>query len=77
LGVTFNDESASPGIADKQFLIVSTASSYNSASDRRVIAGLGPDPVAKRVVIRWPSGLVRILANVKGDRMLDVQEPKQ
>jgi hypothetical protein len=61
----------------KQLYTVSTASSYNSASDRRIIAGLASEAVAKRVVIRWPSGIVQTLSEVRGDRMLDVLEPKQ
>lgn len=60
----------------KQSYTVSTSSSYLSASDRRVIAGLGSSQVAKTVIIRWPSGVVQKLSNVKGDRMLTVTEPK-
>jgi enediyne biosynthesis protein E4 len=59
----------------KQFYTVSTAGSYISASDRRVIAGLGADTFAKRVVIKWPSGVIQNLSNVKADRMMDVREP--
>ena len=59
----------------KQFYMVSTASSYNSASDRRVIVGLGSDAVAKSVVILWPSGIIQTLADIRGDRMLNVMEP--
>lgn len=59
----------------KQYYTVSTASSYNSASDRRIIAGLGQETEAKNVVIRWPSGIVQNLAGVKGDRMLNIKEP--
>jgi len=58
----------------KQFYTVSTSSSYLSASDRRIIAGLGTDTV-KDVVIRWPSGIVQTLANLSVDRMLKVEEP--
>ena len=58
----------------KQFYTVSTASSYLSASDRRIIAGLGTDTV-KSVVIRWPSGIVQTLADPGIDRMLKVEEP--
>src|SRR5258708_2049775 len=60
----------------KQFYTVTTSSSYASASDRRVIAGLGSEAAAKQVVIRWPSGVVQTLINVQGDRMLDVREPQ-
>ncbi len=64
-----------PGM--KQFYTVTTSSSYASASDRRVIAGLGSEAAAKQVVIRWPSGVVQTLTNVQGDRMLDVREPQR
>ncbi len=59
----------------KQFYTVTTSFSYISASDRRIIAGLGADNVAKSVVIRWPSGVVQTLADLKSDRMLKVEEP--
>jgi hypothetical protein len=58
----------------KQFYTVSTSSSYLSASDRRIIAGLGTDAV-KSVVIRWPSGIVQRLTGPGIDRMLKVEEP--
>lgn len=61
----------------RQVYTVSTSSSYLSASDRRVIAGLGSSPVARNVTIRWPSGVVQELVNVKGDRMLTVTEPRR
>jgi hypothetical protein len=58
----------------KQFYTVSTSSSYLSASDRRIISGLGTDTV-KDVVIRWPSGIVQRLTSPGMDHMLKVEEP--
>src|SRR6202521_2963639 len=43
--------------AGSQFATVSTASSYLSASDKRVHFGLGKEGVASRIEIRWPSGI--------------------
>jgi hypothetical protein len=40
-----------------------------------VIVGLGSDAIAKSVVILWPSGIIQTLADIKGDRMLNVMEP--
>jgi hypothetical protein len=57
-----------------QYQIVSTASSYQSASDKRVSFGLGPDTEAKSIEIRWPSGVVDRLADVKAGRILTVVE---
>jgi hypothetical protein len=61
--------------AGTQLATVTTASSYLSSSDRRVHFGLGPEPVAEAVEIRWPSGLVQRLERVRGDQILQVDEP--
>jgi hypothetical protein len=58
-----------------QFFTVNTAVGYQSASDKRLIVGLGPDAIAKVVEIRWPSGIVQKLENVKAGQMLKVIEP--
>jgi enediyne biosynthesis protein E4 len=58
-----------------QLVTVSTAGSYLSSNDRRVHCGLGSDAVAQSVEIRWPSGTVQTLKNVRGDRVLVVDEP--
>jgi len=59
----------------KQSAIVTTASSYLSASDKRVHFGLGAEPVAKTVEIHWPSGIVQTLKDVRADQILQVDEP--
>lgn len=58
-----------------QFATVTTASSYLSSSDKRVHFGLGSHPIAQTVEIRWPSGILQTLKNVKADQILQVDEP--
>ena len=60
-----------------QHFTVNTAVGYLSASDRRVIAGLGDDVTAKLIEIRWPSGVVQKFENVKARQMLKAVEPAQ
>jgi enediyne biosynthesis protein E4 len=57
-----------------QLHTVTTASSYLSASDKRVLVGLGESAAATLVEIRWPSGLVERLVDVPADRWLSVEE---
>jgi hypothetical protein len=58
-----------------QWATVTTASGYLSSSDPRVHFGMGASPVAATIEIRWPSGIVQTLTNVKGDRQIQVDEP--
>jgi hypothetical protein len=58
-----------------QWVTATTAGSYLSASDPRVHFGLGTSPAAESIEIRWPSGIVQTLTNVKGDRQVQVDEP--
>jgi len=55
--------------------VCSTASSYQSASDRRVAFGLGDAKIARRVEVRWPSGTVQEFKDVPVDRILEIVEP--
>ena len=57
-----------------QFNQVTTAGSYASSSDKRVHFGLGRDRLAKEITLRWPSGTVQTLHNVKADQILRVTE---
>jgi hypothetical protein len=50
--------------------------SMQSTNDSRVTVGVGGVSEIKKVVIRWPSGLVQTLENVKVDQELKVVEPK-
>ena len=61
--------------AGPQWHTVSTTSSYLSASDVRAHFGLGSDPHAKTVEIRWPSGILQKLNDVAADRYVTVEEP--
>ncbi|HEY2545341.1 MAG TPA: CRTAC1 family protein [Candidatus Acidoferrum sp.] len=58
-----------------QFATVTTASSYLSSSDKRIHFGLGPELVAQTLEIRWPSGILQTLKNLKADQILQVDEP--
>jgi hypothetical protein len=51
-----------------------TAGSYLSSCDRRVHFGLGPETQVRSVEVRWPSGIVQRLADVKGDQILSIVE---
>jgi enediyne biosynthesis protein E4 len=57
-----------------QFNHVTTAGSYASSSDRRVHFGLGSDTRIKELELRWPSGKVQLLRNLKVDQILKVTE---
>src|SRR5216683_145586 len=61
--------------AGSQYVTVTTAGSYLSSSDKRAHFGLGADTVAKSIEIRWPSGAVQVLENVRADQVLTVDEP--
>ncbi len=56
---------------------VTTASSYLSSSDKRVHFGLGKESAISELEIRWPSGIVQKLKNVKADQILGVDEPEK
>jgi enediyne biosynthesis protein E4 len=54
--------------------ICSTASSYQSASDRRIHFGLGGAKTVQRVEVRWPNRTVQILGEGAVDRILEIVE---
>ena len=54
---------------------MTTSVGYASSSDGPVHFGLGTDSVASSIEIRWPSGVVQTLANVRADRVISVAEP--
>ncbi len=58
-----------------QWATVTTASGYLSSSDPRVHFGLGSESIARRIEIRWPSGIQQIIENVPGDRQVTIDEP--
>jgi enediyne biosynthesis protein E4 len=59
----------------EQYAIVTTASSYLSASDKRVYFGLGAARSVKLVEIQWPSGIVQKCSNVQADKVFVAREP--
>jgi hypothetical protein len=58
-----------------QSFTVTTAAGYLSASDRRLLVGLGDDTEASEVEIRWPSGILQKFEHVKAGQVLDAVEP--
>ena len=58
-----------------QFAAVTTAGSYLSSTDKRVHFGLGTETVAQSLEIRWPSGIMQTLRQVRGDQILQIDEP--
>jgi len=58
-----------------QFATVTTAGSYLSSSDKRLHFGLGQDVAAKSIEVQWPSGIRQTIENVRGDQILNVDEP--
>lgn len=58
-----------------QYVTVSTAGSYLSSNDKRAHFGLGAATSADVIEIRWPSGTVQTLREVRADQILTVDEP--
>jgi len=58
----------------QQFATVSTASSYLSSSDKRVHFGLGKEKNVESIEIRWPSGIVQTLRDVRANQILQIDE---
>jgi enediyne biosynthesis protein E4 len=50
----------------KQTRFVNGGGSYLSASDRRLLVGLGPADRASRVVVTWPNGEVQTFTDLEG-----------
>jgi enediyne biosynthesis protein E4 len=58
-----------------QYHTVTTASSYLSASDKRLVIGLGGAASVRRLEIRWPDGTVQSREDVPAGRWLKIEEP--
>jgi hypothetical protein len=58
----------------QQYAIVTTASSYLSASDKRVYFGIGRSTNIKVLEIQWPSGIVQRFTGVKPGRIFVARE---
>ena len=63
--------------AGQQSAMVTTTSSYLSASDKRLHFGLGTESRIQQLEIHWPSGIVQKLSNVNGDQILQIEEPQK
>jgi enediyne biosynthesis protein E4 len=60
-----------------QSFTVSTAGSYQSASDKRLLIGLGDAAAARVIELRWPSGAIQHLRDVKANQTLTIREPEK
>ena len=58
-----------------QWNTVTTGGSYLSSSDKRAHFGLGQAKAAESIEVRWPSGIVQTLKNIRADQILTVNEP--
>jgi len=61
--------------AGDQVATVSTSSSYQSSSDKRLHFGLGSADSVREIEIRWPSGTRQVLHDQKPDRIITITEP--
>jgi hypothetical protein len=59
-----------------QYFTVGTAAGYLSASDKRLLVGLGSARSARRVEIRWPSGARQAFEDVAAGQTLRAEEPE-
>jgi len=59
-----------------QYNHLTTSVGYASSSSRRVHFGLGRESVIASLEIRWPSGRVQKMQDVKADQCLRVTEPR-
>ena len=58
----------------KQIYDVSTAGSYLSSNDPRVVVGLGSSPGVRSVEVKWPSGEIQTLPNSAIDKYIRIAE---
>ena len=61
----------------KQIQDVTSAGSYLSSNDPRIVFGLGSAKAVKSVEVRWPSGRVQTVENPAIDRYLRINEESQ
>jgi hypothetical protein len=57
-----------------QVFDVSTAGSYLSANDARIIAGFGTAGAIKSIEVNWPSGTKQVISDAAIDRYLTIKE---
>ena len=61
---------------DVQISQKKSTSGYLSQGDPRIHFGLADQQAAERIEIRWPSGKLQVLENVKANQILTVREPE-
>jgi hypothetical protein len=61
-------------VGQKQIEDVSSAGSYLSSNDPRIVFGLGSAKAVKSVEVRWPSGRVQTVTNPVIDRYMRIIE---
>lgn len=61
--------------AGDQFATVTTSSSYQSSSDKRLHFGLGVAGSIREIEIHWPSGIRQVLHDRKPDQIVTITEP--
>ena len=59
----------------RQVRAVLSQASYYSHDDLRLHFGLGVHPAAERVEVRWPSGIVQTIEDVRAGQTLTITEP--
>ncbi len=60
--------------AGRQVRFLNGGGSYLSASERRMLVGLGPAQRAQRVTVRWPSGREQTFTDLEGQRWWRLRE---
>jgi hypothetical protein len=58
-----------------QYYTINTAAGYLSASDKRLVVGLGADKAARLIEIHWPAGGTQRFENVSSGKTVDAVEP--
>lgn len=52
-----------------------TTTGYLSQNDPRIHFGLGKNEIVEKIEIKWPSGKVQVLENIKANQIVEVKEP--
>jgi hypothetical protein len=60
-----------------QHFTINTAAGYLSASDKRLLIGLGGADAATLLEVRWPSGRVQTFRDVKAGQVVTATEPER
>jgi hypothetical protein len=59
----------------KQIAQKKTTTGYLSQNDPRIHFGLGKNETVEKIEIKWPSGKVQLLENIKANKIVEVKEP--